>query len=232
MSMKLRAEYGPHWLPEIGGNPAVAVLLHGYGSHERDLAGLAPSIGLTLPWASLRAPLELGHAGAAWFAITTPGDPDVGPVVEATDAIWAWIDENVDPSTRIVPIGFSQGGLMASQLLRTRPNRVVAPVVLGGFVLSAPQPADQQLTVDRPALFWGRGTEDRVITARAVQRTAEFLPRHTSLVARVYPGLAHGISATEVDDVRAFLVSRLGPDAAIDPRSPRATTARGARSGR
>ena len=31
-------------------------------------------------------------------------------------------------------VGFSQGGLMATQLLRTRPGRVAATVVLSGFV--------------------------------------------------------------------------------------------------
>ena len=53
-------------------------------------------------------------------------------------------------------VGFSQGGLMATQLLRTRPGRVAATVVLSGFVQAAPQPADEQLAAERPAVFWGR----------------------------------------------------------------------------
>lgn len=189
--------------------PAVALLLHGFGSHEHDLAGLAPALGLAMPWASLRAPIELG-GGAAWFAITTPGDPAPEPVAAATDAIWAWVDAHVAPETRVVPIGFSQGGLMATQLLRTRPDRVLAPVVLGGFVQAAEQPADAALAAARPAAFWGRGAEDRVITGAAIERTAAFLPAHTTLVERVYPGLAHGIHQPEVDDVRAFLAAEVG----------------------
>lgn len=133
---------------------AVVLFLHGFGSNEQDLSGLAPALGLDLPWASLRAPLELGNGGAAWFEITTPGAPDAAPVEEATRAIWAWIEENVDPSTRIIPVGFSQGGLMASQLLRTRPERVIAPVILGGFVLGATQPGDEVLRENLPSVFW------------------------------------------------------------------------------
>jgi len=190
--------------------PAVALLLHGYGSNENDLTGLMPPLGLALPWASLRAPIELGNGGAAWFTITTPGNPDAAPVAEATDAIWAWVDENLTADTRIIPMGFSQGGLMASQLLRTRPDRVLAPVVLGGFVLGADLPGDADLAANRPPVFWGRGAEDRVIAASAITRTSAYLPQHSALVERVYPGLAHGIDAAELADVREFLAVHAG----------------------
>ncbi|MCU1413059.1 MAG: esterase [Microbacteriaceae bacterium] len=200
-----RSVLSPDWSSHAADAPAVVVLLHGYGSHEHDLAGLVPALGLTMPWASLRAPLEAGNGGAAWFTILNPGDPAPEPVEQATDAVWAWLDGQVDSTTRVIPIGFSQGGLMATQLLRTRPERVLAPVVLGGFVLGTPQPADERLATERPAAFWGRGTDDRVITAAAVERTAAFLPGHTTLTERVYPGLTHSIHAEEIADVVAFL---------------------------
>ncbi|WP_269939220.1 alpha/beta hydrolase [Arthrobacter sp. HY1533] len=209
MNTTLRDVRSPGWATSP--SPSEAVLfLHGFGSNELDLAPLAPALGLGLPWASLRAPLELGNGGAAWFQITTPGVPDVAPVQQATDAIWAWIEQNVDPGTRIIPIGFSQGGLMASQLLRTRPERVVAPVVLGGFVLGAEQPGDGLLAAQRPPLFWGRGAEDGVIAPVAIARTSEFLPNHTALNERIYPGLGHGINAAELADVREFLALEVG----------------------
>jgi phospholipase/carboxylesterase len=212
MDTTLRDVRSQNWTADADPD-AVALLLHGFGSNEHDLGSLGPALGLSLPWASLRAPVELGNGGAAWFSITTPGNPATGAVENATDAIWAWVEANVDPGTRIVPIGFSQGGLMASQLLRSRPERVLAPVVLGGFVLGAPQPGDETLRGSRPALFWGRGSDDRVITPGAVIRTSEYLPQHTSLIERVYPGLAHGISTPMLDDVRDFLAIEVGSQA-------------------
>ncbi|HET7139114.1 MAG TPA: hypothetical protein VFI36_03040 [Arthrobacter sp.] len=209
MNTSLRDVRSHDWTTKAA-TDAVALFLHGFGSNEHDLGSLAPALGLNLPWASLRAPLELGNGGAAWFSITTPGNPDAEPVEAATEAIWAWIEANVAPATRIVPIGFSQGGLMASQLLRTRPERVVAPVVLGGFVLGGPQPGDETLLASRPSLFWGRGSEDRVIAPVAITRSSEYLPRHTSLTERLYPGLAHGINADELSDVRGFLAAEVG----------------------
>jgi phospholipase/carboxylesterase len=214
MNATLRELCSPDWTAESVPD-AVAILLHGFGSNEHDLASLAPALGLNLPWASLRAPLELGNGGAAWFPIGTPGDPVPGPVEHATDILWEWVEANVDPGTRVVPIGFSQGGLMATQLLRTRPQRVLAPVVLGGFVLGAPQPGDDALRASMPALFWGRGAEDRVIAPVAIARTTEFLPGHTALVERVYPGLAHSINSPELDDVRGFLAAEVGAAAVV-----------------
>jgi phospholipase/carboxylesterase len=190
----------------------VAILLHGFGSNQHDMSGLAQNLGLATPWASLRAPLTLGNGGAAWFEIVTPGDPDAGPVVEATDAIWAWVEANIAPEAPIIAIGFSQGGLMASQLLRSRPERVAATIVLGGFVLGAEQPGDEWLADNRPAVFWGRGAEDRVIGQPAIARTSGYLPAHSALTEKIYPGLAHGINVDELIDVRAYLSEHVGAD--------------------
>ena len=192
--------------PESG---AVVLFLHGFGSNEHDLSTLAEPLNLGLPWVSLRAPLELGNGGAAWFQIITPGVPDAAPVEQATEMIWAWVNENLDPGIKIIPIGFSQGGLMASQLLRTRPERVVATTILGGFVLGAAQPGDAYLVERRPAVFWGRGQQDQVIAPVAIERTSEFLPQHSTLTERIYPDLAHGINADELLDVRSHVESQL-----------------------
>ncbi|UTT40164.1 hypothetical protein NMP99_02285 [Glutamicibacter mishrai] len=192
--------------PESG---AVVLFLHGFGSNEHDLSTLAEPLNLGLPWASLRAPLELGNGGAAWFQIITPGVPDAAPVEQATEMIWAWVNENLDPGIKIIPIGFSQGGLMASQLLRTRRERVVATTILGGFVLGAAQPGDAYLVERRPAVFWGRGQQDQVIAPVAIERTSEFLPQHSTLTERIYPDLAHGINADELLDVRSHVESQL-----------------------
>ncbi|HET7725546.1 MAG TPA: dienelactone hydrolase family protein [Propionibacteriaceae bacterium] len=196
--------------------PVVALLLHGFGSSEADLAGLAPHVMPGLPWASLRAPIVLGRGSYAWFRIGTPGDPELAPVDAAVQTVWDWVDAHLDPETRVVGIGFSQGGVMASELLRTRPERVAATVVLGGFVQSAERPGDAHLAELRPPVFWGRGSEDRVIAPDAVARTEAWLPAHSTLTGRVYSGLAHGISAEEASDVAAFVASVVAtPDRAV-----------------
>ncbi|MFC5338304.1 alpha/beta hydrolase [Leucobacter denitrificans] len=199
----LKAITSPNWQADQA--EKVALFLHGFGSNEEDLPALAQVLPEGMQWASLRAPVSLAPTQHAWFHITEPGNPDPIALEQATDAIWRWVDTTLAPHSVVVPIGFSQGGLMASQLLRTRPERVMAPVILGGFVAGGSMPADEQLSTQRPAVFSGRGMEDRVIHPAAVTRTEEWLPGHTTPTIRNYSGLAHGINAEELIDVREFL---------------------------
>lgn len=60
------AEYGPRTSVTDEAAPTI-VLLHGYGSHERDLIELTPMVTSERPWVSLRGPVELGGDSAAWF---------------------------------------------------------------------------------------------------------------------------------------------------------------------
>lgn len=183
----------------------LVVLLHGFGSNERDLAGLAPHLPAAFGWVAPRAPSAVAPDGFAWFPITTPGRPDPASVRTAAEALLAWIDGHVPAETPVVPLGFSQGGLMAVQLLRARPDRFAAAVSLAGFVLDAEEPGDALLAMSRPPVFSGRGTADEVIARDAVARADAWLPAHSTLTTKTYPGLAHGIDGAELTDVVAFL---------------------------
>ena len=206
----LRAVLSPAW-PGVDSDAdsPVVLLLHGYGSNEHDLASLAPALPVGVAWASLRAPLDMDFGGAMWFPLDPPVEPDDIATGAATDAIWAWVDGHVAAKAPVVPLGFSQGGLMALELLRTRPERVAETVVLAGFTTNADRPADAVLTASRPPVFWGRGAADVVVWPEALERLQAWLPRHATLTERVYPGLGHGINDDEMDDVRAFLAAHL-----------------------
>lgn len=203
--MSLTAVFSPHW-QQRKPTDKVLLLLHGYGSNERDLPSLTPFLPADLPWASLRAPISMGYDGYAWFPLPVDGDwTRKEPIEAATTILWEWIDAQVGADAPLAVVGFSQGGLMATQLLRTRPERVADVAVLGGFVMDAPQPADAELAATLPPVFWGRGDADRVITPGHVEGARAFLEAHTTLTERVYNGLAHGVSSEELADVKAYL---------------------------
>jgi len=184
----------------------VTLLLHGYGSHEHDLPPILEWLGLSTPWVSPRAPIALPSGGFAWAPITIPGNPDPDDTAVATDGLWRWLDANI-PAAPIVAIGFSQGGLMVSQLLRTRPDRIAKAVMLAGFVAGTPQPADTELVSTKPTVFWSHGTDDTVIVPAAVERTSEFLHTHTTVIDKSYSGLGHSIDERVLDDLREYLAS-------------------------
>ncbi len=153
--------------PSGSGDPAgpALLLLHGFGSNEQDLAGLAPLLPSGLAWASVRAPLEMGFGGAAWFPLQPPTlaySPE--SVESATRDLWGWIDSHVPDGVPLLPLGFSQGGLMALQLLRTRPERLAGAIVLSGFVADVPGVADERLAALRPPVLWAHGDSDTVST--------------------------------------------------------------------
>jgi phospholipase/carboxylesterase len=190
---------------ERAGRPLL-VLLHGYGSHEGDLFQLAPRLPLQPVIASVRAPIS-ENGGWAWFSVAQRSvvDPSAGDVDDATNALLEWLDTREFTSVSL--LGFSQGAGVALQAMRLQPTRFDAIVALSGFVAAGTQPGDADLIVRRPPVFWGRGTLDRIIPAEAIERTAEWLPTHSTATIRIYENLAHSLSSDELTDIVAFLDS-------------------------
>lgn len=180
------------------------LILHGYGSHENDLFSLAPHLPLQPSIAALRAPLPAGQ-GWSWFPLGVPGEP-VGVALDAAAlGILHWLDALPEQPTSIGLLGFSQGGAMTMQLMRHAPERFAFAVQLSGFIASGTHPGDARLAELKPPVFWGRGTLDSVIPEAAVARTQDWLPAHSTLTERIYEGMGHSISQTELGDMVTFL---------------------------
>lgn len=180
------------------------LLLHGLGSHERDLFSLVPFLPAEFVFASPRAPLALAADSFSWFPVGDPGRPSVAAAGAAVAAVLDWLD-TVSHSGTAGILGFSQGGAMAVQAMRSDPDRFAAYVVLAGFIVSGEQQTDAGLETLRPRLFWGRDPADPVIPAGAVEATADWLPGHSTLTVREYSGIGHSISPEELADVSRFL---------------------------
>lgn len=191
---------------ERAGKPLL-ILLHGYGSNEADLFGLAPALPSGIVIASLRAtslaPFPVD--GWSWFPITEPGNPSTAAVNASVAAVLAWLDALDFTPSSIGVGGFSQGGAMSIQLMRAAPERFSCALNLSGFAVGGDEPGDAVLAERKPPLFWGRGNADPVIGDRAIARTMDFVPDHFTLTGAVYDGLPHAISAEELVDISAFL---------------------------
>ena len=190
------------------------VLLHGYGSFEGDLISLAPLLPEGFVCAALRAPIDLPPPivnGFGWYEITEPGVPNVPVLVQSTEAVLSWLDQ-LDAQVsgglgEIALMGFSQGGCMVSMLMRHRPERFAAGVICSGFIAEMDAPGDALLAQNRPPIFWGRDEDDPIIAQRMIVPTEAWLPEHSTLTAKLYPGIAHSISREEMLDIHEFLAS-------------------------
>jgi phospholipase/carboxylesterase len=189
---------------ERAGTPLL-VTMHGVGSDERDLLGLAPALPAAWTMASLRAPMPWGQ-GFSWYPLGTPGSPALEPVDAAVAEVLAWVDSVAADHPRIGLLGFSQGGSMALQLLRARPAAFAFAVSLSGFVVpGVTDSRDEAVAAVRPRVFLGHGDLDPVIPGEATARTQAWAATNTTVTDRTYEGLPHAVSAAELADVAAFI---------------------------
>ena len=111
------------------------VLLHGVGSNEADLFGLVDYLPAQFTVASLRAPLQYGFGGWAWFEFNPLVDSDDHTQIDASTAgVLAWLDGLERDYARTHLLGFSQGGAVAVQLARFAPERFASLTHLSSFV--------------------------------------------------------------------------------------------------
>jgi phospholipase/carboxylesterase len=207
--------------PEANGGdvPPLLVLLHGVGSNERDLPGLAEYVDGRFFVVSARGPLTHAQSGgAAWYPVTfTPQGyvADESAARASREKILRFIEEatvayGTDPR-RVYLMGFSQGAIMSLFTALTQPDRVAGVVAMSGRVLPdalamrAPDDALRGLPI-----IAVHGTYDRVISieqGREVRDLVGALP--VDLTYKEY-AMGHEVSAESIADIAAWVKARLG----------------------
>jgi phospholipase/carboxylesterase len=208
---------GPRIPPTDGAMPPLLVLLHGVGSNEMDLLGLAHDLDGRFQVVSARAPLTLGPMAHAWYHIDWTADGPVGNDAEADasrDHILRFIAEataayGTDPA-RTYLMGFSQGAIMSLFVALTRPQAVRAIVPMSGRLL--PQALIERAPDDALAglpIFAVHGTRDSVLpiaNGREIRDELSRLP--VDLAYREYD-MAHEVSYESLRDISAWLTAQL-----------------------
>lgn len=190
------------------------VLLHGRGADERDLLTLADQLDPHLLIVSVRAPHPLDQ-GFEWYRLINIGHGEPTTFAESLVVLHEFLARlprlyPVDPN-RLGTLGFSQGAVMASAVLLTRPETLAGTVMLSGYL-----PLDQNLPIDEARLahrpvFVAHGTADPLIPITWGRATRDFFSRvGADLTYREYP-IAHYIAPEELRDVAEWLRARITP---------------------
>lgn len=152
------------------------VFLHGFGADANDLAPLAQALNWSpleswyFPNAPLEVPIGPGFWGRAWFPVSA-SDVESGvdfsraqpPGMEkAVQTVLKYIDSL--PHQRIVIGGFSQGAMVATQAVLSRPEKFSGLVVLSGSLVDEPRWKKQAAAV-KPSFefFQSHGSRDTVL---------------------------------------------------------------------
>ena len=197
--------------------PPLLLLLHGIGSNEHDLYGLAPFLDNRFLIISVRAPHTLGPGSYAWFeADFTPQGPVINPeqaeasrktlITFLKEAITAY---GADPK-QVYLMGFSQGAIMSASVALTQPELVAGAVLMSGRILPEIQPliASNEELSDFPFLVV-HGTVDMVLPithGRASRELLSSLP--VNLTYHEYP-MGHEVNQESLSDVTTWLSQQL-----------------------
>jgi phospholipase/carboxylesterase len=196
--------------------PWLLVLMHGVGSNEQDLFGLARMMPPQFNVLSLRAPYVLSPDAYAWFEfqVLPDGERRIDEEQEREsrflvgEMIASAAQQLGVPAERIVVGGFSQGGIMALSMLLTQPSKLRAALVWHSRLLPqvVPHIAPPE-AFEGKALWVSHGSADNVIPPSAAEATRELargLP--LALSGSDFPG-AHEIRPAELQGTLAWLQS-------------------------
>ena len=194
--------------------PWLLVLMHGVGSNEQDLFGLASHIPDHFHVVSLRAPFRMGPGSFAWFdfSIEPNGERTINEAQEAqsralvAQAVAAASAQLHIAPERVVVGGFSQGGIMALSLLLTQPGLLHAAMVWHSRLLAQVVPLTAPAEALHGRQLWlSHGTHDNVIPiahAHAIAHHMAQLP--VSVTFKEFPG-THEIRPAELAATVAWL---------------------------
>ncbi len=162
------------------------ILLHGYGSDEKDLFPIAHYLPKHYRVICARAPVDLGGGRYAWYAIDMYSRPIAHDEAEAILAqkklvkfIKAIQKKYNLPKNKIRLAGFSQGGIMCMQVGLNHPALVDGVAVLAGRILNnVERKFKPSRDLEKLNIWIAHGTKDFVIGVDQARRAYNFLKSH------------------------------------------------------
>lgn len=206
-----------------GETPApVILLLHGVGSNEQDLMGLADYLDPHWHLISARAPIVLGMEQYGWYRLqisangqfTYDGDQARATLQRLTQFIEEIRATYAQEGAPLFLMGFSQGAIMSSAVLFTRPELVEGAVLMSGRSAEEfiPLPSTPDALTDKPVLIV-HGVYDEVlpiVQGRALRDTFATLP--VALEYEEFP-IGHSVSLESLQRIRHWLTAVLRKEA-------------------
>ena len=192
------------------------VLIHGYGSNERDLFSFAGELPADAYIISVRAPHELGPESYAWFHLNFLADntrfSDIPQGLASRDGLAALIKElttklPVD-AENVTLIGFSQGCILSYAIALTYPGLIKDVVGLSGYLnhelIQIPEKAD----FGKLRFFVSHGSVDQVVPVDWARKAPGYLEElGIPVTYKEYP-VGHGVAPQNFYEFRRWMETK------------------------
>ena len=196
----------------------VIILLHGYGSNEEDLFGLANAFDNRFLTFSLRAPDNANGQGYCWYSLDFLPDKkfkyNYSQAQQSKAKIFSFISKACKvykaDSNQVFILGFSQGAILAYDMVLSRPEKIKGMVGLSGKILDESKKIKTDVNkLNAVKIFIGHGTMDNVIDFNEGLAAEKFLKHDKKNINFNSYEIVHTISGKELNDIKDWLSSKL-----------------------
>ncbi|MDS0476055.1 dienelactone hydrolase family protein [Natrinema sp. 1APR25-10V2] len=189
---------------------AALVLTHGRGATARGMIQLADEVhregvAFLAPQAARRtwypnsflAPVERNEPGRS------SGLQAIGDAIERANVAGI-------PTERVMLVGFSQGGCLASEYLARNPRRYGGLAALSGGLIGEELDDEYPGDLEATPVFLGCSDVDPHIPEERVHDTADvFESMNADVTERLYEGMGHGVNEDELEFVSGMVADLL-----------------------
>jgi len=211
-----------HYLIKESKNPnnkaPLLVMLHGYGSDEKDLFSFAQELPKDLFIISARAPFTMEPYGNAWYAInwnTTTGKfSDTEQAKKSVVLIANFIDELIAKypvdKENVTLFGFSQGSILSYAVALNYPEKIKNVIALSGYIqeelVSNEGKTNSYAHLD---FYCSHGSVDQVIPVALARKTKPFLDNLGIKNQYSEFPVGHGVAPQNFFELNAWLEKRI-----------------------
>ena len=198
-------------------NAPLLIMLHGYGSNEKDLIQIAPELPKEFRYISARAPQTMDYGMFGWFPLEfTPNGITVDHSA-AQKALQQFIDFTGELISEYRPagnkaflMGFSQGAVMSYLTAFNAPELLHGVIALSGQLPEKSLPTETAKPALRKLPFLVmHGLFDDILPIAKGRAADEWLQKHVDdLTYREYP-IAHQISDNGIELIRSWLTEKM-----------------------
>jgi phospholipase/carboxylesterase len=214
---------------------AIVVLLHGYAMEPEDLAPLARAMGLP---ATLYLPRGIERAiprGWAWWPVAA--ERRAAQIAQGARDLYdeyppgrdslrsqfaAWVGELAQrhPGMPLILAGFSQGGMLATDLVLHGALRPKALALLSTSCIAASEWAPRAAAVRGLPVLVAHGRHDEDLSIRAAERLRDLFAGAGAQVSWLPFEGGHGIPLIVWRELRRFAALTLARTATAQPSAP------------